>query len=119
MNIRLPEGLTVKVIDQKEDTLYFMLPHHPKDVYGFDLTPEQLEKVAGGFGLMAAGAGIQMGGQALGMVAGLGGTIAGIVGAATGDKKAIQAAQIMGGLSQALPQMGQAVGQGVMGFGLT
>lgn len=49
LGIKLPDNLNIKVIDETEaNTLYLTLPHHPNQVCGFELTPDQLDKVAGG-----------------------------------------------------------------------
>jgi hypothetical protein len=50
-NIKLANDLKIRVIDQTEDNVvYLVLPHHPSNIFGFELTEEQLEKVAGGVG---------------------------------------------------------------------
>jgi hypothetical protein len=52
LEIQFPEHINVKVIDLTEENIvYFFLPHHPHEVYGFELTSAQMEHVAGaGFG---------------------------------------------------------------------
>lgn len=53
LSIKLPDNLNIKVIDETEaNTLYLLLPHHPNQAYGFELTSDQLDKVAGGAGLL-------------------------------------------------------------------
>lgn len=52
LQIKFPENLSIKTIDiAEENVAYFFLPHHPNEVFGFELTERQMEDVTGaGFG---------------------------------------------------------------------
>ena len=50
--IKLPAGVSVKVLEETEDTLYFVIPSSPLSAVGYnaegELSDEALAKVAGG-----------------------------------------------------------------------
>jgi hypothetical protein len=56
LGIRLPEGLTVRFVQDTAGTRHFVLPQLP----GNELSDEDLEKAAGGFNVQGIGA--QLGG---------------------------------------------------------
>jgi hypothetical protein len=54
LGVKLSNSLTVKVIDStEEDVIYLVLPHQSVQLFGSELTDEQLETIAGGVHTMA------------------------------------------------------------------
>ena len=91
---KFDEGLNVRVVDSVEDTVTFFLPPKKEKALGKgEFSDVQLDAVAGGFGFDII-SGI------FSAATGLGAAIAGGVAAGTGDKKAAQAAGILGAMSQ-------------------
>ena len=69
VGIKFAPDVTVKVIDAtEENTLYYVLPHHPSQKLGTEFSDEQLDAIAGGIGftdvtgMLGQGANALMGG---------------------------------------------------------
>jgi hypothetical protein len=79
--VKLPAEVTVQVLEESPNKLYFVLPNRPQEAQS-DLSEEQLEAVAGG-GLWTAGAGGILGAGASYIAGGSGSDIvaSGIAGA--------------------------------------
>ncbi len=54
-SVLLPEGMTVQVLEENPNNLYFVLPTRP-DLSAAELSDEQLEAVAGGIAPIVVGA---------------------------------------------------------------
>ncbi len=93
LGIKFAEGVNVKCIDETDPkTVYYILPHHPSKALGVEFTDEQLDAVAGGFGI---GSILGIGG---GIVSGLTGFAGGLA-QAIGGPGSGTAANILGGIS--------------------
>ena len=93
LGIKFADGINVKCVDATDPkTVYYILPHHPSKALGVEFTDEQLDAVAGGFGI---GSILGIGG---GIVSGLTGFAGGLA-QAIGGPGSGTAAQILGGIS--------------------
>jgi hypothetical protein len=50
MGIRIPENLSIKILEEDINTLYLILPSVPDQESGSDLTEADLQSIAGGIG---------------------------------------------------------------------
>jgi len=52
--VSIPENVKVKVVEEKPDEIYLVLPVNPEDVTGRPLTEEDLDRIAGGESVSAS-----------------------------------------------------------------
>lgn len=81
MGGKIPDGITVKAVEETPDTIYVIVPYVPKP--GAELSDSELESVAGGKGLgdVLGGLGTVLGGPVGGAV---GGAVGGLLGGGSG-----------------------------------
>ena len=58
-NIKLPDDLEIKVLEENPKTLYLTLPVNPNEAFGKELSEEDMENVAGGTGIISISSVVQ------------------------------------------------------------